>query len=291
VRKYFNTIPADSLPMFGATAELLEIARIPKVSKQQDSIALAKCKELRAKILNGSDFALLAKLNSQDPGSAKAGGDLGEMERGVLVPEFESVAFSLRDNEISEPVKTPFGYHIIQTIKNLGNRIKVRHILIKAEITTDDAIQCINQLDSIKKAIEKGTILFEDAVQKYSDEATSKSMNGILADQQTGQVKYELSAMDADLRKAVMAGNVGDITEALVYSQPTGENAFRIVLIKNKKDEHKANLVDDYARIQEVATQEKQQKAMEKWVLEGKAKYYIWIDNAYKSCELLQPWF
>ncbi len=291
VKNYFNALPLDSLPMFGASAELVEIARIPKVSSLQDSLALAKCKDLRLKLLNGSDFALLAKLNSQDPGSAKNGGDLGEMERGVLVPEFESVAFVLRDNELSEPVKTDFGYHLIQTLKNLGNRIKVRHILIKPEITTDDAIDCINQLDSIKKEIIKKTILFEDAVQKYSDESNSKSMNGILTDLQTGQIKYELSSMDADLRKAVDAGQIGDITDPLVYSQPNGDNAFRIVLIKNKTPEHRANLINDYQRIQEVASQDKQQKAMQNWVKDSKVKYYIWVDDEYKSCETLQQWF
>lgn len=288
VKKYFDKYSADSLPVFPASAEVLEIVKYPKVSRTQDSIALSKIQKIKQDILAGADFSSKAIVYSQDPGSAKTGGDLGEVERGVFVPEFEAVAFQLRDGEMSEPVKTQYGYHLIKMIKNYGNKIKVAHILIKANITADEQIATINLLDSLKQAINNKKITFEDAVRKYSDEEQSKSLNGIITDPQTGSTRYELQNMDADMSKQVKTLDYNQASEPLVITQQNGEQAFRIITIRKMIPEHKANLQDDYNRIAEVAQQDKQQDALETWTQDNLHNFYLYIDPEYTDCESLR---
>ncbi|MCS6818429.1 MAG: peptidylprolyl isomerase, partial [Chitinophagales bacterium] len=150
VKEYFNSIPKDSIPYFNSELELAQIVMFPKVNETQKEIARNKLEKIRQDILNGADFSLQAILYSEDPGSSSEGGDLGYIERGELVPEFEAVAYRLREKELSEIVETPFGYHLIMVDEKRGERLRVRHILIKPKLTQADYLACKNTMDSIK---------------------------------------------------------------------------------------------------------------------------------------------
>ena len=290
VRDYFHKYPIDSLPIFPTTVELLQIVKKPKVSPAQDSLALNKIKTIREEILNGADFGSKAILYSQDPGSAKKGGDLGEVARGVFVPEFEAIAFTLRDGEMSGPVRTEYGWHLIQTLKNNGGTIKVRHILIRPQVTTDDAIKAIEFLEGLRTNILSNKTTFDDAVQRYSDDENSKSLGGYYIDAETGGTEIELNYLDPSMRTEVEKLNLQEISQVIVSEEQGGTQVFRIIKIIKKNPEHKANLNDDFTKIQNVALQEKHQKALEEWVYETKDKNYIWIAPEFADCEVLSKW-
>ena len=168
VREYFNSIPPDSLPYIDAELEVAQIVRRPPVSDAERKAVRSRLEEFRKKILAGEDFAVYAALYSQDPGSAKKGGELGFFERGTMVPEFEATAFNLKPGEISPIIETKFGFHVLQLVERRGDQINVRHILLVPKTGDDDLIKCVNTLDSIRQQINKGSITFEDAALKYS---------------------------------------------------------------------------------------------------------------------------
>lgn len=291
VKNFYDKIPADSLPFFPATVEMGQIVIDPPVSPELEQYAREKLEKIRKDIVEGgADFELQANLNSQDPGSRDNGGDLGVVSRKDLVPEFSAAAFKLQNGEISQIVKTKYGYHIIQMVRRQGEDAHLRHILIKPEITTADFQKALLKLDSVRAELISGKITFQEAVGKYGTDEMSKRTGGMIPDQQTGSTQLEVEKLDPTLALMIDTLKPGSFSQPQVFDAGKGEKSCRIVYMKSISSPHKANLKDDYGKIQEVALQQKKSKTMDEWLAEKSPSYYIKIDPDYKSCSVLQVW-
>lgn len=291
VTAFFNNIPVDSLPFFPAMVEMGQIVIEPGVSPELDQYARKKLEDIRKQIVDdGKNFEVMAGIYSQDPGSRDNGGDIGLVGRTDVVPEFAAAAFRLKNGEVSPIVKTKFGYHIIQMIARQGEQAHLRHILIKPERTSVDFNKALNKLDSVRSQLIAGTITFQEAVGKYATDDMSKRTGGMIVDQNTGSSQLEIDKLDPQLALMVDTLKPGMYSQPQIFDQGGGDKATRIVYMKNITTPHKANLKDDYNRIQETALQQKRAKKMETWLAEKSPSYYIKIDPAYMRCNSLQMW-
>jgi peptidyl-prolyl cis-trans isomerase SurA len=278
VKSFFNNIPKDSLPYFNSEVELAEIVVKPKINPIEDAKARRMARNLMLQVVEDSvDFATLAKKYSDDRASAALGGDLGVQPRGTLVPEFEAAAYQLKPNEISEVVKSEFGYHIIQLINRLGNTINTRHILIRPDITTEDREIAYQNLDSIRNLVVNDSISFAQGIALYSEEDFSKTRAGRIMNPMTGEPYFELGDLEPSIYFAIDGLNQGDITKVIEYETRTGDKQFRIVKLLTRTEPHVANLTDDYSKIRTAALESKKGRYIIDWIDSKIADNYIEI--------------
>lgn len=294
VKEFYNKIPKDSVPYFNSELELAQIIMLPKVSDEQKEIAMKKIKKIQKEIKEGGDFSLQAILYSEDPGSASDGGNLGIIDRGELVPDFEAAAYKLNEKQMSDIVETPFGYHLIMLDEKRGNKLKLRHILIKPKTNGADMARIHEKMDTLQSQLVKGDISLREAVKEFSDDEASKSMGGTMLNPKTGTPYFEKSEVDGTLIFTLDRMKVGEYSEVLPYTtmDKTGEQkqGYRIIYLKSESKPHKASLEEDYSKIQSAAKQKKQQDELAKWIALNKDHVYIRIDDEYKNCKLLQKW-
>ncbi|HNP48765.1 MAG TPA: peptidylprolyl isomerase [Bacteroidia bacterium] len=290
VRSYFESIPSDSLPYIDAEMEIAQIVRNPPVSDAEKKEVRAKLEEFRTKILAGEDFAVYAALYSQDQGSAKKGGELGLFERGSMVPEFEAAAFRLKPGEVSPIIETKYGFHILQLIERRADQINVRHILLQPKTNDADLVKSVNFLDSLRNEINKGTITFEDAAQRFSDDEDTRNNGGLMLNPETNTTRLSPDKIDRMLFFQVDSMPLNRISAPLLMTTTDNKTAYRIVKVKSKTTPHKANLKDDYQKIQEVALQEKQNKTLSEWVDKKRKSTYFHINQEFAGCEVLKHW-
>lgn len=291
VKEFFKSIPEDSLPFLNAEAEIGQIVIYPKVSSEMKELTKEKINQIRKDIVDGGqDFATKAIAYSEDPGSANKGGELGFQSRGELVPEFEAVAFKLKEGEISKVIETKFGFHIIQMIERRGEKVNVRHIVVRPKTTSFDLQQPKKILDSVRNLIITKSLTFNDAVGKFSEDEDTKHNGGMLVNPQTGSTYFEISQLDRSLYFVIDTMKTGDLSVPAVFQTKEGQQAYRLVWLKTETQPHKANLKDDYNRIQSVALSKKEKDAMEKWMKEKIAKTYIMIDKEFHDCEAMKLW-
>lgn len=291
VREFFNSIPADSLPYFNAEVELGEIVIKPKVNKEELKKAYDRIEGLRKRIIEDEeDFAALATKYSEDPGSAAQGGSLGWVKRGVMVPEFEAALFKLKNKEYSPIIKTEFGYHFIQSVERRGNTVYARHILIKPEITFDDVDLAKAKLDSVRTLIVNDSISFTRAVKKYSEDEQSKNNAGLMLNPKTGTTLFEVGDLPTEVYFAIDEMKVDDLSKPLEFYDDRQEQQFRIVHLRSFSDPHKANLNDDYAKIQTAAIERKKGIYMSDWIDSKVVKTYIQMASEYEQCPNMKKW-
>ncbi|MBK9744849.1 MAG: peptidylprolyl isomerase [Saprospiraceae bacterium] len=225
VEKFFKNVPSDSLPYFKSEMEISEIVSLPLVNDIERQKALDKIKILREKVVNGTEtFADIATKNSQDPGSAARGGDLGFAKRGVYVPEFEATVFSLAKDEISDIIETEFGYHFIQLIERRGNSVRARHVLIKPEITQADLDKTKVLLDSVRQLITIDSLSFENAVKKYSVKSVPSYANGgRVKNQNSNNTFFAADDLDPDTYFAIYDLKPGAISKPMLITMPDGK--------------------------------------------------------------------
>lgn len=285
VVQFYNEIPKDSLPYLSSEVEISELVYEPKVNKTERQNALDLAYDILNKIKNGEDFANLAKKYSDDPGSKTQGGDLGFAKRGSYVSEFEGAAFGLKEMEISDPVETIFGFHIIQMLERRGNNIKLRHILIKPNITVADLDKAKVELDSIRTLIDNGDLSFEDAVYLHSSESSQgKNYAGRLRNPATGTTFFETKDLPTDIYFEIDELEVGEISEVNEITSPRGETMFRILKLNSKSKPHKANLEQDYSKIQLFAKENKKQSFFFNWINDKKNNTLIEVSPIYGYC-------
>lgn len=289
VRTFFKNIPKDSIPMVPAEYEILQIVKKPPISPDEKLAVKERLSDFRKRILAGERFSTLAVLYSEDPGSARKGGELGFYGRGELYPEFEAVAFRLKDGEISEIVETEAGFHIIQMIERRGDFINVRHILLMTKVSPFALEKAKTELDSISKLIREETITFEEAVEKFSEDE-GKGNGGILINQYTGSSRFEAEMLDPQVSFVIDKLNVGEISDPVPMKTEDGKDAYRLLKLKEKTIPHKANLKEDYTRIQQWALKEKQQKAVENWIRSKSKNAFVDINPHYINCEFDFNW-
>ncbi|WP_051287455.1 peptidylprolyl isomerase [Algoriphagus mannitolivorans] len=290
VRAFFNSIPRDSLPLFTSEATVGQIVRKPTVNPKVREEIIAQLSKFKQDILDGkADFADLAKRYSMDPGSAAQGGDLGFFRRGELAPEYEATALSLRQGEISDPVETQFGFHMIQLLENRGATYNTRHILRIPTATEEDIKKAERYLDSLKKEIQDGKIEFAKAAKEYSQDRTTSDAGGFFTDPSTNSNRLSLRTLeDPVLYFTIDTMKVGDITRPIRFEDPREGTKVRILYYKARYPAHKANLQDDYEKMKAATLRRKEDEVLEKWFLTAKEDVFIDIDPAYDRCNVLQ---
>lgn len=293
VRDYFSKIPSDSLPYINVELEIGRIVKKPIISKKEKDVAKARAEELRQRILDGAKFETMAKLYSEDPGSAEKGGELGFFGRGNMVPEFEALAFSLQGKEISDVFETEYGFHFLQVIERRGEQVNARHILITPKTSEGDLTGSKILLDSIYDLLLKDSLTFAEAAEKFSDDEADKNNGGIVTNPQTGSTRFEmdqLSSIDPTLFLTIDKMKVGEFSKPIITSAADGKQAYSIILLKSRTEPHKANLRDDYQKIQGAASTMKESNLVREWIVKKIATTYVRIDDAYLNCDYNNPW-
>jgi len=294
IKKFYQSIHADSLPYYNTEYEIGQILMFPHPTKQDNDEVINKLLKIRSDVLSGkSSFGTEAILYSADDGSAVKQGDLGTQRSDNFVPEFAAAALSLRKDSISMPIKTKYGYHIIQLVERKGDMIHVRHILIRPNVS----VKCIDStkkfLDSIRTTIVKGKkdSLFSALAYKYSEDEDTKNRGGMMVDMKTNSSHIPVDELDAVTFDAIDKLKIGDISSPIFYkSKLDGKEGYRLLYLKSKNAPHKANLTDDYPKIKQMAQDDKKAKALETWIIKYAPITYIRINDDYKGCKNLVKW-
>jgi peptidyl-prolyl cis-trans isomerase SurA len=291
VKKFFAEIPKDSLPFLPAEVEVGQLVRFPKVSKSEKDKAKTLLLEFKKQILSGVDFEELASKNSEDLGSAARGGELGWHGRGELVPPFEAAVFSLEPMQISEPVESDFGIHLIQLLERQGNRHRSRHILIRPKPTPQDIQDAKNFLDSIRTLIIKDTLKFGDAVSQFSDDKATKPKEGMIHNPETGETKIPVDNTDLlgfGVYMTLEKMKVGEFSETMEFRTFDEKQALRILYYKSRVPPHYLNIKDDWQKITQMAEEDQKAGLLMRWFDKAKKEVFIDIDEEYNFCDLLK---
>ena len=284
VTTFFNSLPADSLPMMPERYELSEIVIEPAISEEERDRVRTELAGLRERVLKGEKFSMLATLYSQDPGSAKKGGELGFFSRGEMVGEFESAAFALKPGEVSPIIETQFGFHIIQLTERRGNTVNARHILIVPKVSSADLLKARMKLDSLATEIRGGHISFEDAARQYSTAKNAKQ-GGTVTNPNDGSGRFTADEVKERYFNVGLNGmDAGQISNAMSMKTEENRDAYRIVRLNKKHPAHKANLTDDYDNIYNAALVDAKQKYMREWARRQAKSTYIKLADEYCNC-------
>lgn len=290
VKAYYKSIPPDSIPLISARVEMTQIIKVPPISMEQRVMIKEKLRDLRRRVVAGENFATLAILYSEDPGSAAKGGEIGFFGRGELYPEYEAAAFKLEPGEISEIVESKAGYHIIQLIERKGDYINTRHILLMTKPSPEDLEKAKLQLDTVLTQIRNGEITFEDAAVKYSDDPGKKS-GGYMINPYTGTTWFEMDQLEPQVSFVINKLDVGQISSPVPAQTEEGKDAYRLIKLKARVEPHRANLTDDYSLITESALAQKKEQKIIEWVNNNVENAYIMIIDDYLNCEFDYVWF
>jgi len=291
VKSFFRKIPKDSIPLINSEVEISQIVIEPPISLEEKLKVKERLETFKARILDGENFSTLAILYSDDPGSAKNGGELGMFGRGEMYPQFEAVAFSLDDgDEISEVFETEAGFHLVQLIERRGEYVNVRHILLQPKVSPYDLQEAQIKLDSIANLIKMDSISFEDAVKRYSDDP-GKINGGIMVNQVTGTSKFEEDQLDPQVLFVINNLKIGEISNPVPMKTFDGKDAFRLLRLDKRTLPHRANLSEDYDRIQNWALEDKKMQIVNEWVKNKIKKSYVRINEKYEDCDFQYDWF
>ena len=285
VKKFFKDIPSDSLPYFSTEVSIAQIVKNAEPGKAQKEKVRNLMLDIRSRILSGESFADLAKQYSQDPGSARLGGDLGFFGRGQLAPEYEAAALSLSPGEITMPVETQFGFHIIELQEKRGNTFKTRHILITPQPNQEDYDEAELFLDSLRTIISLDSITFQAAAKEHSDDQQTSSAGGFFQDE-SGALRVAAEQLDPNVFFTIDTMKIGSITKPIRFQQADGSYAYRIIFYKDKVKPHQANLTDDYQKISQAALTRKQNLVISEWFEKARSNVFIEIDPEYDYCDL-----
>ena len=284
VENVIRGLPLDSLPLIGTEVELAQIIINPKVSAKSEQEAIERLDQLRTRILNGSSFATMAILYSEDPGSNRNGGEYKGIKRGQFVTEFDAVSYNLEVGEISKPFKTEFGYHIVQLQAKRGEELDLRHILVKPKLEQKDLDIAQGRLDSIRTAIKAGTLSFEAAADRFSEDEETKLNGGIMLNPNTMDVTFNLDQLDRGIFYAIQNLEVDELSEASLVRDPQGKEYFRLIHLRNKIDPHRANLKQDLALLKQYVENQRRQQTMDAWVARKKAETALKVNGSYADC-------
>lgn len=287
IRRFFHKIPKDSLPYFSEEVTVGQIVMVPTVSDEQKQQTRSFLYDLKSRIENGEDFGALARKYSQDPGSASNGGEYAQfIKRGEFVPEFEAAAFAMEINEISEPVETDFGFHLIQLLDRRGNEYRVRHILIMPQVMQSDIDRTKAKLDSVRSLILVDSIPFEKLAKELSEDKLTSQNGGYFTDG-SGADRLPTEQLDYGIYFALDTMKLGSISNPMIYDQPDGKKAVRLLYYKAKYRPHKANLEDDWQKISSAALNEKKSRIETEWFDKSKYDFFILVDEEYQACNIL----
>jgi peptidyl-prolyl cis-trans isomerase SurA len=285
VRSFYRKLPKDSIPLIPEQYLIQQIQINPPYSEEAKIAARQKLLDLRKRIIEGERFSTLAILYSEDPGTARRGGELGFMGKAELDKDFARVAFSLKKGQVSPIVETRFGYHIIQLIDRKGDMINVRHILIKPKLSAEAIRRANHLLDSIARQIRIDSLSFEKAAFLYSEDDETRTTGGLVLNPNTGESRFDMSQLDKKTGQLVDKMKEGEISDPFQIVDNSGNTVFKIIRLKKVVPAHRANLQLDYELLANMAKQEKQKEVFNEWVEEKLQTTYVHIDDEYKNCK------
>ncbi|MBQ8674076.1 MAG: peptidylprolyl isomerase [Bacteroides sp.] len=292
VRRYFNKLPQDSIPFIPTQVEVQIITQQPKVPLEEIEDVKRRLREYTERVNKGESFSMLARLYSEDRGTAMRGGEVDFTGRGMLDPAYANVAFNLQDpNKVSKIVESEYGFHIIQLMEKRGDRIKTRHILLKPHIP-EEALQAANaRLDSIADDIRNNKFTFEDAASVLSHDKDTRNNHGLLPNPNTNTSKFEMQELPPEIAKVVDKMKVGEISEAFtMIPQNTGKQVCVIVKLKSRVNGHKATITDDYQNLKNVVLEKRREEMLDKWIREKQKQTYVRISENWKNnCTFKYP--
>ncbi|WP_423736917.1 peptidylprolyl isomerase [Chitinophaga caseinilytica] len=296
VRNNFEKIPKDSLPFYESELEVGQLIILPKASREMDKYAYDKLMDIRARVeKKEGEFGTFANLYSEDPAVRENSGiyPLNRYDKN-WDPEFLSASFRLREGEMSNPVKSQFGYHLIKMLKRAGDNVTVQHILIKPNVMNTEIGHAIQKLDTVRANIIAGKMTFGEAVSKYSDDPMAKFSGGMLTNPMTNSTFITIDQLNDPTTKDIVmlldSLKPGGVTKPIEYTDEQGRKGVRLVYLKTRTEPHRENLSDDYSRIQQRTLQEKQALALSKWLVDKVPTFYVHVEDEYKQCENVSKW-
>lgn len=291
VRDYFKDLPQDSLPTVPAQVEVQIITRTPRIPAEEINRIKNELRDYTDRVNNGeTSFATLARLYSEDPGSARQGGEMDYVGRGMLDPAFANVAFNLTSpNKVSKIVESEYGYHIIQLIDKRGDKIKCRHILRKPRVAQVDVDSMIARLDTLANDINSGKVTFDEAASFVSDDKDTRKNKGIMfvPDPMTGRLTSKCAIQDlpSEVAKAISNMEVGTISAPFVMINAKMKTVCAIVKLKSRTPRHKATMKEDYPVLQNVVLAQRKQEVLKKWIQDKIKTTYVRINPKYRDCD------
>lgn len=290
VRKFFNSLPEDSVPFVPLQVEVQIMTINPVIPRQEIDDVKARLRDYSERVNSGqSEFSTLAVLYSEDAGSAVKGGETGFLGRGQLDPEYAAVAFNLNDTKkVSKIVQSEYGYHIIQLIEKRGNRINTRHILLRPQVSDNDLMEAIERLDSLRKDIVAGKFTFEEVVGYVSQDKDTRYNYGRMVNGETASSRFEMSQLPQEVAKEVDKLSVGEISKPFVMIDPKlNREVVAIVKLANRVDGHKANIGDDYQLIKDMYEMAEGDRIIQKWLNDKIAQTYVRIEDGWRNCDFV----
>ena len=299
VRRYFKDLPEDSLPWIPAQVEVQIVTLQPLIPQEEIDRVKEELRDYTERINSGeSSFSTLAILYSEDPGSARYGGEMDYTGRGMLDPAFANVAFSLSDpSKVSKIVESEFGFHIIQLIDKRGDKVKVRHILRKPRLDQKNIDEALMRLDSIAEDIRVGKFTFEEAAAYISDDKDTRNNHGLMtnvkADETTGEYvrtsRFQLQDLPQEVAKVVSGMNTGEISKPFTMINSKGKEVCAIVKLKSQIKAHKASMAEDFQVLKNVVLNKRQEEKINEWIKEKQKTTYVRINEDWRDCEFEYP--
>ena len=295
VRAHFSKLPEDSLPLIPTQVEVQIITTQPRATRQEVERIEEQLREFARRVNEGeTEFSTLAKIYSQDPVSARLGGELGYSGKNQFVPEFSNVAFALNDpKKVSKIVRTEFGYHIIQLIDKKGDKANFRHILLKPEIADSVFTKELTRLDSIAADIKRGSFTFEEGAMQLSDDKDTRNNHGIMVntDMMTRKVtsRFAMKDLPAEIARKVELMNEGDISEAFIYKNNQGQDICAIIKLKSRIPTHRANMTEDFQILKDVVVSKRGEEMRKKWIEEKQKSTFVRINPEWRNCTFEYP--
>jgi peptidyl-prolyl cis-trans isomerase SurA len=284
VRYYFRNLNQAEIPSIPVQYEYQQITIVPEITVEEENRVKAELRGLKKRAEEGTKFSALAVMYSEAP-EARLGGEIGYLGRAQLDPAYAAAAFNLKDDKVSNVVKSDFGYHIIQLIDRRGEKINTRHILMRPKITPEAMKKSTLRLDSLADMIRKGKIVFDQAAMMFSQDKNTRNNGGLAINSESLSSKFSVEQLDPDVSKIITTMKINEISNPFqTTDENTKQTVFKIIKIVNKTEGHKANLQNDYQQLAEVYLASKKQTELEKWIATQQARTYIRIDNTYANC-------
>ncbi len=289
VRRYFKDLPQDSLPFVPTEVEVQILTQQPKVEQEEINRVKDELRNYTDRVNKGeASFQTLARLYSEDPGTARRGGELDYTGRGMLDPAFANVAFGLTDpKRVSKIVESEFGFHIIQLIDKRGDKIKVRHILRKPVVSDDAVTKALARLDSIRTDIVDGKFTFDTGASIISDDKDTRNNHGLMANvtQEGRTSRFKLADLPAEVAKAVDTLSVGAISKPFKMINERGKTVCAIAKLKNRIDGHKATITEDFQVMKNLVLNKRRNQVLHDWVVKRIKSTYVRINDRYRDCQ------
>ncbi len=294
VRRYFKDLPQDSIPFIPTQVEVQILTFEPKIPQEEIERVKKTLRDYTERIETGEiAFGTLARLYSEDPGSARRGGEYGFQGRGEVVPEFANVVFNLTDpKKVSKVFETEYGFHIAQLIEKRGDRVSYRHILLKPKVEEKDLEASLLRLDSIAKDIRNAKFSFDEAASFLSHDKDTRNNHGLMANPNTGTARFEmqdLAQVSQEIAKTVDEMNVGEISDPFIMVNNKGKEVCAIVKLKTRIDGHKATITEDYQRLKSIVQSKRGEEKLQKWIVDKQKSTYVRINDNWVKCDFKYP--